>query len=228
MQLFKNIFQLFYPNLCITCHRELLQNELVLCSFCRHDLPLLPYNSYSNNKITQLFYGRIPVEKAVAFLRYQKEGKVRELMHHLKYKKREDIGEFLGNWFGNILKNSNEFNDIDCIIPVPLHKKRMQQRGYNQLTKFGKRLSEILEIDYIPNVLLRVSATKTQTFKQRFERFSNTQTKFLLRKNHNLQQKHILLIDDVITTGATLEACCNELLKIKDVKISIVTMAFTE
>ncbi len=228
MQLFKDIFHLFYPNLCTTCSRELLSGEEILCSFCSHDLPIINHKNFKNNQITQIFYGRIPIENATSFLYYRKVGKVRELIHQLKYKDNEKVGVFLGNWFGYILKEIQEFSDIDCIIPVPLHTQRLKERGYNQLTKFGETLSEILEIEYNPKILIRVTSTKTQTFKQRFERFSNTQTKFQLTNYSILKNKHVLLIDDVITTGATLEACCNELLKTKNLKISIVTMAFTE
>jgi len=228
MQLLKDFFQLFYPKLCTTCDKNLLNEEEIICSFCRHDLPIINHKDYKNNRVIQTFYGRVNVEKATSFLYFRKVGKVRDLIHQLKYKGNENVGTFLGNWFGQELKESNEFKDIDYIIPVPLHKKRLQERGYNQLTKFGQSLSKILEIEYLPEVLTRVSSSKTQTYKQRFERFSNNETKFLLTNKSTLKNKHILLIDDVITTGATLEACCKELLKTENLKISIVTMAFTE
>lgn len=228
MQFLNDIFRLFYPKLCTTCQRELLQNEAILCSFCRHDLPTIQHQDYKTNRVAKTFYGRVPVEKATSFLYYRKAGKVRELIHQLKYKNNQEIGSLLANWFGQRLKESNEFGDIDYIIPVPLHQKRLEERGYNQLTKFGEELSTLLNTTYLPNVLTRISSTKTQTYKQRFERFSNTQTKFLITDTSVLENKHILLIDDVITTGATLEACCKELLKAKNIKLSIVTMAFTE
>ncbi len=228
MQLLKDFFQLFYPNLCTTCNNKLLKGETVICSFCRHDLPIINHTDYKNNRVAQTFFGRIPIEKATSFLYFRKVGKTRELIHSLKYKGNQEIGVFLGSWFGEILSESNQFSDVDYIIPVPLHKKRLQERGYNQLTKFGEVLSEILNIPYNNNVLIRISSSKTQTYKERFERFSNSQTNFTLTDFTKFKNKHILLIDDVITTGATLESCCNELLKTENIKISIVTMAFTE
>jgi len=189
---------------------------------------MICYKDYKYNKITKAFYGRIPIEKATSFLFYRKDGKTKDLIHHLKYKGNQEIGTFIGDWFGQILANSNEFNTIDCIIPVPLHPKKQKQRGYNQLTTFGLSLSKQLKKPYITGVLIRTSATKTQTLKQRFERFSNSSTKFSVPDRSKLTNKHILLIDDVITTGATLESCCKELLTSENIKISIVTMAYTE
>ena len=228
MSVFNNFFQLFYPKLCAICDTQLIENEKTLCTFCRHDLPLMNISNYKDNKIIKAFYGRIPIVKATSFLFYRKEGKAKTLIHQLKYKGNQKIGIFLGNWFGNLLKDSNEFSDVDYIVPVPLHPKKEKERGYNQLTTFGKKLSEILAIPYQETILIRTTLSKTQTFKQRFERFKNTSTKFAITDNTYFIAKHILLIDDVITTGATLEACCNELLKTPKVKISIVTMAFTQ
>lgn len=228
MNYLKDVLHLFFPKICITCESKLLQSEKIICTLCRHDLPMICYKDYKDNKITKAFYGRIPIEKATSFLFYRKDGKTKDLIHHLKYKGNQEIGTFIGDWFGQILANSNEFNTIDCIIPVPLHPKKQKQRGYNQLTTFGLSLSKQLKKPYIEDVLIRTSATKTQTFKQRFERFSNNGTKFSVPDKSILTNKHILLIDDVITTGATLESCCKELFTSEKIKISIVTMAYTE
>lgn len=228
MQLLKDIFRLFYPDLCLNCNKNLLNQETILCSFCRHDLPQINLKNYQNNEITAVFYGRIPIRKATSFLYYRKSGITQQLIHHLKYKNRQDIGHFIGEWFGYELKESKQFESIDYIVPVPLHLKKLKKRGYNQLTTFGNSLSTILKIPYQPNVLHCVTTNETQTLKKRFERFTNTSTKFNLTNISFFENKHILLIDDVITTGATLEACCNELLKSKNITISIITMAFTE
>ena len=228
MKILKDFFSIFYPELCANCDNQLAQNENTVCTFCRHDLPLTNFTNYSENKITKTFYGRVLVEKANSLLFYRKEGITKKLIHELKYKGNEEIGTFFGNWLGEILKQNNQFSDINLIVPVPLHPKKMKQRGYNQVSKFGERLSEHLEKPYLENVLLRTSTSKTQTFKARFERFNNNDTKFQLNKTSNFKGKHILLIDDVITTGATLEACAKELQKMEGVKISILTMAYTE
>ena len=228
MKILKDLFRIFYPKLCANCENQLLQNENVICTFCRHDLPLTNYPNYVDNKIVQTFYGRIVIEKANSLLFFRKEGITQKLIHELKYKENEAIGAFFGNWLGEIIKENKEFSEIDIIIPVPLHPKKLKQRGYNQVTEFGKRLSFHLQKPFKEDVLIRTSTSKTQTFKARFERFNNIDTKFQLIDTSTLKNKHILLIDDVITTGATLEACAKELQKTEGVKISILTIAYTE
>jgi ComF family protein len=228
MQFLKDFFYLFYPKSCATCENKLVTNENILCTYCRHDLPLIGYTDYRKNKVTEIFYGRVPIEKGMSFLFFRKKGKGKALIHQLKYKGNEEVGSFIGNWFGEILSESKEFDGVDYIIPVPLHKNKLKKRGYNQVTKFGETLSVILNIPYKEKLLIRASSTKTQTLKQRFDRFKNIDTQFLLTDTCCCKDKHVLLIDDVITTGATLEACSKELLKIKGIKISIATMAFTE
>ena len=159
---------------------------------------------------------------------YRKKGNTQKLIHDLKYKGNEEIGVLFGNWLGEILKENKEFSAIDYIIPVPLHPKKLRERGYNQVTKFGQTVGKHLNITYLENSLIRISSTKTQTFKARFERFNNIDTKFLLTDPSFFDHKNILLIDDVITTGATLEACAKEFLKSKNCTISILTIAYTE
>ncbi|MFY0603826.1 MAG: ComF family protein [Flavobacteriaceae bacterium] len=228
MQFLKDISSLFYPKVCISCKQLLLTNETLICTTCRHDLPIICYKDFKKNNITSIFYGKIPIENANSFLLFQKEGKVKALIHELKYKGNQKVGNFLGDWLGHLLLEKNVFKDVDIIIPVPLHKKKLQKRGYNQLTTFGKKLGEVLKISYEEEILLRPLWTKTQTFQTKAERFSNLEKTFKISNSTKIQNKHILLIDDVITTGATLEACAMELLKTSGVKISILTMAFTE
>ena len=228
MNSIKDIFHLFFPKLCITCNTKLVLNENLICTLCRHDLPIICYTNFKKNKIAASFYGKVPVEMATSFLFYRKEGKAKNLIHNLKYKGNQKIGSFIGNWFGNNLKETGAFNEINYVIPVPLHPKRLKERGYNQLTTFGISLANQLNSEYLPNTLIRITPAKTQTFKQRFERFNKNETIFNLTDIEFLRDKHVLLIDDVITTGATLESCCRELLKTKNIKISIATIAYTE
>ncbi|MBU3010224.1 ComF family protein [Polaribacter vadi] len=228
MRILKDLFYIFYPKLCVVCDEHLLENENIICTLCRHDLPLTNFNDYKNNKVTQTFYGSVTIDKGYALLFYRKEGSTLNLIHDLKYKDNENIGVFFGNWLGEILKENSEFKDVDYIIPVPLHPKKLRERGYNQVTKFGKRLNFHLNIPLIENELIRISSTKTQTFKSRFERFRNLDTKFSLSNPSQFNNKHILLIDDVITTGATLKACAKEFQKSENCKISVLTMAYTE
>ena len=228
MQFLKDFFHLFYPKLCANCENNLTENETVICTFCRHDLPLTNFIDYKKNKVHETFYGRVSIEKAYSLLFFRKKGITKKLIHELKYKGNEDIGIFFGNWLGEVLKENKQFSDVDFIVPVPLHLKKMKTRGYNQVTKFGQSLSKHLKISFIENILIRTATSKTQTFKARFERFNNLNTKFLLKDASIFTNKHVLLIDDVITTGATLEACIKELQKTKGIKVSILTIAYTE
>ena len=228
MNFLKDLFYLFYPSICSNCSEQLLQNENVICTFCRHDLPLTNFTSYTKNKVSAIFFGRVTIEKAYSLLLFRKEGITKNLIHDLKYRGNEGVGIFFGNWLGEILMKNKEFSTVDLIVPVPIHLKRKKIRGYNQVTKFGERLSTYLNIPFIEDVLVRQSSTKTQTLKARFERFNDLETKFLVTNTTQFKGKHLLIIDDVITTGATLEACAQALLKTPDIKISILTMAYTE
>lgn len=224
----QNLFNLFYPNVCVCCDQYLLDQEKIVCIECRLDLPFINNSDISSNPLTQTLEGQVFLEKGASFLYYHPQGKVKKLIHQLKYKNNQKVGVFLGEWFGEKLLETNKFSDIDFIIPVPLHESKLKLRGYNQLTKFGKSLSSILKIEYLEGVLIRNSMTKTQTFKKRVDRFKNLINNFSIINTDILINKHVLLIDDVVTTGATLEACSIELLKVENVKISIVTIALTE
>ena len=228
MKLLKDLFYLFYPNICANCKEQLLQNEKVICTFCRHDLPLTNFKSYTRNKVSRIFSGRITIEKAYSLLFLRKQGITKNLIHDLKYRGNEGVGVFFGNWIGEIVAKNKEFSTVDFIVPVPIHAKKKKIRGYNQVTKFGECLSMHLKAPLNEDVLIRQSATKTQTLKSRFERFNDLESKFSARNTSIFKEKHILIIDDVITTGATLEACAKELLKTPGIKISILTMSYTE
>lgn len=227
MQFIKDIYYLFYPNFCATCQKQLLYNEKIICTLCRHDLPIICYNSFEKNKITAIFYGKVIIENAISFLAYTPQGKAQQLIHLLKYKGREDIGTFLGQWFGHLLKTEQLFTSVDMIIPVPLHRQKLKQRGYNQLSAFGNSLSKELHIPFLEHYLVKIATSSTQTLKDRFDRFHTIQTKFQLIDHTPLRHKHILLIDDVITTGATLIACTEVLKQVEGIQISIATMAYT-
>ena len=223
--MFKNIINLFFPPVCAGCHSFLVSNENVICTLCRHNLPLTNHHLNPENEAFKKFYGRIPVEYTPALLYFHKKGIVQELIHNLKYKGQEQIGTVLGEWYAEDLKNSLTIQSVDEIIPVPLHKRKLRERGYNQVTNFGNALSESLNIPYNPNLLVRNIYSKTQSKKNLLNRSEGIDSIFdvdFTQKDHN---KHFLLIDDVITTGSTLEACSNALLKIPGAKISIVCMA---
>ena len=225
---FNDFIELFYPKLCVICENKLVQGEVIICLICKADLPLTHYQDYKHNKIIDSFYGKVPIEKAMALLIFRKDSKTKQLIHELKYQGNQEVGYYLGNWLGEVLKENQEFSKADVIVPVPLHKKKLAIRGYNQLTTFGETLSDCLGIPFEQHQLLKTAATQTQTFKTRFERFTSSNATFKLKDDLFFQNKHVLLIDDVITTGATIERCTKELLKTKGIKISVLAMAFTE
>jgi ComF family protein len=224
MKPLKNILHIFFPEVCLCCDEHLINNENTICLNCRHDLPLSHFCSEKDNLVEQTFYGRIPLKSATTLFFFVKKGKVQQLIHHLKYNKQQQVGIFIGNWLGDEIIESRRFENLDCIIPVPLHKKKLKKRGYNQVTTFGESLSIKLNIPFYENILTRISSTKTQTKKIRLDRWKNVQELFFVQNNLALENKHILLIDDIITTGATLIA----LNKTKNLKVSIACMAYTK
>ncbi len=223
--MFKNIVNLFFPPVCSGCHSLLISNENVICTLCRHTMPLTNHHLNRENEAFKKFYGRIPVEYASALLYFHKRGIVQELIHNLKYKGQEEIGSVLGAWYAEDLKNLTILQSVDEIVSVPLHKRKLKERGYNQVANFGLVLSENLNIPFNGSLLIRNIYSKTQSRKSFLNRSDGIDAIFdtsFTEKDHN---KHFLLIDDVITTGSTLEACSHALLKIPGAKISIVCMA---
>jgi ComF family protein len=226
--MFESIINLFFPKVCSGCSSFLLSNENVICTVCRHDIPLTNHHLNPENDAFKKFYGRIPVLHTSALFYFHKKGIVQELIHNLKYKGHEEIGTILGDWYAEDLKNIELLESVNEIIPVPLHPKKLKERGYNQVTAFGTALSTSLNLDYNDSLLIRNVYSKTQSKKTLLGRTEGIETIFdvsFTEKNHN---KHFLLIDDVITTGATLEACSRALLKIPGAKISIVCMAMAQ
>ncbi|MFV8363174.1 ComF family protein [Flavobacterium sp. ZT3P35] len=223
--MFESLINLFFPKVCSGCSSFLLTNETVICTVCRHDIPLTNHHLNSENEAYKKFYGRIPIVHASALFYFHKKGIVQELIHNLKYKGHEEIGAILGEWYAEDLKTIALLHTADEIIPVPLHPRKLKERGYNQVTTFGKSLSASLKIDYNDSLLKRNVYSKTQSKKNLLGRTEGIETIFnvtFTEKDHN---KHFLLIDDVITTGATLEACSRALLQIPGAKISVVCMA---
>lgn len=202
-------------------------NETVICTSCRHELPLTNHHSETENEIIKKFYGRIPVEFGAAMFYFHKKGIVQQLIHNLKYQNHQEIGTMLGKWYGEELKFLEIVKNTDFIIPVPLHKKRLKKRGYNQVEKFGLALSSLLKVPYNDSILYRNIYSDTQTQKSFFGRTTIKKDLFDVVFSEIHQGKHFLLIDDVITSGTTIEACAKALLKIPDAKISIVAMAYT-
>ncbi|MEN2401325.1 ComF family protein [Flavobacterium sp. MC2016-06] len=223
--MFNYLINLFFPKVCSGCQTILMTNETVFCTSCRHEMPLTQYHLDCDNQAVKKFYGRIDIEHASAFLYFNKKGIVQEMIHNLKYKGHEEIGTFLGNWYAEDLKELILKTPFDTIIPVPLHKRKFKERGYNQVATFGKSLSESLNIPYDESILYRKKYSKTQSKKNLLGRSENIEDLFDVDFTAEHHQKHFLIVDDVLTTGATIEACSRALLKIPGAKISVVCMA---
>ncbi len=226
--MFKSLLNLFFPKTCSGCSSYLTANETIICTTCRHDIPLTNHYLNQENEAFKKFYGRIAVRHVSCFVYFHKKGIVQEMIHNLKYRGHEEVGSLLGNWYAEDLKLVPELTSATCIIPVPLHKRKLRERGYNQVATFGKALSTQLSLPYNDKVLIRKVYSKTQSKKNLLGRTEGIQSTFDVNFTTDDHNKHFLLIDDVITTGATLEACSKALLKIPGASISIVCMAMTE
>ena len=220
-----DFLNLFYPSLCKACGNPLLKNEEVICTYCLYHLPYTGYHTSEHNPVFKLFWGRSQLEFASAFLHFRKGGRVQQLLHQLKYNNCPEIGHHLGLLYSYQLEKESCFSEIDVIIPVPLHKSKQKLRGYNQSELFAKGLGVGLGKQVNTVSLLRETATETQTKKSRFARYLNTKEVFSLYKAEEVQGKHILLVDDVVTTGSTLEACINILNQNGMCKVSVATIA---
>ena len=223
-KILNDINSILVPEGCFGCNAHLSKGERLLCTVCRNQLPLTEYNYNDENPFDSIFYGRVPIKKSNSFLFFTENGIVKNLIHHLKYKNQEQIGAFLGEWCGELLLENNPPN-IDIVIPVPLHKKKLRKRGYNQVSKFAQRIATRLDAKYEENALVKLKNTKTQTKKDRFFRWQTNQGLYAPNDQISLKNKKILLVDDVVTTGATLEACAKALEKVEGVTIYALTMA---
>jgi ComF family protein len=225
--MFKNLLNLFFPKVCSGCKNFLFDNEYVICTQCRHEMPLTQFYLNPENEAVKKFYGRLDLVHVSCFLYYHKKGIVQEMIHSLKYRGHEEIGTVLANWYAEDLKDTAEIKTIDTILPVALHKKRKRERGYNQVATFGKALAKKWNIVYNEEILIRNQYSKTQSKKTFLERTTVAENIFDVVFDESHHNQHFLLIDDVMTTGATLESCGRAILKIPGAKLSIITMAFS-
>ncbi len=226
----KNIFSstlhLFYPHVCTGCGSDLLEEDNLLCLKCIHNLPHTNFANLANNPVEKDFWGRIPVESAYSQFYFAKEFLIQHLIHQLKYKGDTKIGFYLGEMMGKTLLDSNRFNTIDALIPLPLYADKEHKRGYNQATVICNGMSAVMNVPVLTGAVIRQHATETQTRKHRTERWENVKSSFKLAKETEMKGKHLLLVDDVVTTGATLEACGNVILQATNVKLSVATLAY--
>nr|WP_299072194.1 ComF family protein [uncultured Allomuricauda sp.] len=224
-KIINDINNILLPAVCFGCNAQLSRGEQVLCVVCRHELPLTDYNFSDENAVDLMFYGRFPIKKAASFAFFAKTGTVQNLIHHLKYKNQEHIGGFLGDWCGALVKNEKLLQTVDIVIPVPLHPKKEKKRGYNQVALFAQKIAQHINADYRDDILIKKSNTKTQTKKDRQLRWENTKEAFQLNNQPLETHAHILLVDDVITTGATIEACAKTISQLETVDISVLSIA---
>lgn len=225
--MFQSVYNLFFPKVCAGCETVLLKEEDIICTACLHRLPSVDNQKIAEEYIKNHFYGRIEVAHAAGLLFYEKKGLSQRLIHQLKYFGDERISGFLGNWLSEYLISTDWAKSVDIIIPVPLHKRRKQQRGFNQVTGFGMTLAKKLDCVYAEDILIKVFDSRAQVFKSRFARSELKDAYFTLRHEERLLNKHVLLVDDIITTGTTLERCAQNLLQGKPSALSIATMAIT-
>ena len=227
MKLIDNILSLFYPRLCAACGDALQQNESCLCLNCMLHLPETQFYKEHFNPLRQVFDGRVPVEEVTALMSYKKANKTQKILHNLKYHGQKEIGAVLGEHFGGQLITEERYRSIQYILPIPLHPKKQRKRGYNQSEWIAKGLSKGMGIPYLTDVLVRTQFTDTQTRKSRFARWQNVKEVFAVQNPEKVAFSHVLVCDDVLTTGATMEAAIRKLLEVEGVRVSVVTLAAT-
>lgn len=225
MNYFNDFLSLLYPQICQTCGNSLFKHERVVCHRCLHHLPKARFGADPKSPVAQIFWGRVPLQFVMVAFYYNKGNAIQQLIHNFKYRGNKEIGYFLGERLGEeIIKMES---DIDLILPVPLHPKKQRKRGFNQSEIIAQGISRKTAMDVRNDILFRKAFSSTQTRKSKYDRWQNVAEIFDLKNSDLLKNKHLLLIDDVITTGATIEACCHCLLKIEGVRVSVGAVAYT-
>ena len=223
----KDFISLFYPEVCLSCGEGLTNQEEFICTACMYKLPKTNFHTQPDNILYKTFYGRAELNAAAAYCHYQKGNMVQDLVHELKYNGKKELGTYLGKWYGQDLKQSPAFEKIDVIVPVPLHKRKLRKRGYNQSAYFAYGLAHGMGAACIENALIRVKNTETQTKKSRYSRWENVKDIFGVANKEALAGKHVLLVDDIITTGATIEACVQALKDVPLASLSVASIGYT-
>ncbi|WP_317899527.1 ComF family protein [Aurantibacillus circumpalustris] len=226
MALINDFLSLIYPRHCEACSNNLFAHEVFLCNYCKLNLSKSNYHKYEDSELARTFSGRVPMHTAASFYLYEKSGKIQKLLHAIKYQEQKELAEYLGELYGKELAKDNSFNTVDSIIPIPLHKNKLKARGFNQSEWFAKGLAKSLNKTLDVNSLVRVVDTATQTKKRKFQRWENVEGIFKLDTEILPANKHVLLVDDVVTTGATIEACWQALKHVPGIKVSLASIAF--
>ncbi|WP_455667913.1 ComF family protein [Phocaeicola sp.] len=225
MSIRTDLWELFFPRCCLICGNRLSHGEKMLCLNCLSGLPRTGFHLQKDNPVECNFWGKFPVERATSYLYYAKGGDVRQLLYELKYHNNKEVGEIMGRTMAAELMPSHFFEGIDLIIPVPLHRRRERQRGYNQSGCLAQGISAVTGIPVHPGIMVRSRYTETQTHKGQYERWENVQDLFVCSFPEQLENKHVLLVDDVLTTGATIVSCADALRAVPGLRISVLTLA---
>jgi ComF family protein len=222
----KLLANLIFPPLCPGCNEPLPEENMMLCTLCRHNMPFTNHYLQADNEAYVKFLGRLPVVHVSALLYFHKEGIGQNLVHNLKYRRQQQVGTLMGQWHGKNLYQVSVLQDVTDVIPVPLHPKKLRERGYNQAARFAIELAKALNASYNDRLLLRATYNKTQTQKNKEKRAEIINAAFKVNYSQSDHNRHFLLVDDVMTTGATLEACGRLLLQVPGARLSIVTIAY--
>ena len=220
----ESFLHLLFPHICAGCGSDIVSEESVLCIRCMDAMPETNFELHPDNPVEKIFWGRLPLAAATAQFYFTKESLMQHLMHQFKYKGNKELGLQLGRIMGDQLKRSGRFTGVDALVPLPLFPSKEKRRGYNQAAVLCEGIAESIKVPVWDKIITRPWHTETQTKKGRMERWKNMEGKFVLADAAITGNKHLLLVDDVVTTGATLEACGNELLKTENVMLSVVTL----
>ena len=225
LRLWNDLLDLFYPTTCCACAMPLVGNEECLCTSCRLTLPRSQSHAISSPELTNKFAGKVVVSFVYTFLKFEKGGRVQRLLHQLKYKNRPEVGQVVGRIYGEELRAGAVQTQIDLLLPIPLHPRKKAQRGYNQSDMFAEGLSETLRVPWSAEVLARAQFTSTQTRKTRLERFENVSGIFEVVRPSEVIGKRVAIVDDVVTTGSTLESAVATLIEVGAKEVSVITIA---
>lgn len=226
MSLFRDLVGLVFPEVCAACGNPLVLNEKMICTSCLLHLPRTFYSREKDNPVSQVFWGKLDVYSATALYLFKKGSRVQHLLHQLKYKGNREIGIYLGTLLGYELKESDLFNTVEAVVPVPLHPRKQRKRGYNQSEVIAEGICRSLAASLDARTLVRVHYSETQTKKSRYTRWENVRDIFAITPGTDLAGRHVLLVDDVLTTGSTMEACASALLTIPGLRLSVACIAF--
>jgi len=223
----ESFLHFLFPHVCEGCGTDVLNHDHFLCLQCHSSLPKTDFHLYPNNPIEKIFWGRLPLTNATAQYYFTKDSAMQHLMHQLKYRGNKELGVYLGRLMGHALSQSNRFLYVDALIPLPLFPAKERKRGFNQAMVLCQGIAEVLEKPILKNAITRTSHTDSQTKKNRVQRWENMEGRFEISDKEAIKGKHLLLVDDVVTTGATLEACGAELLEVENVQLSVATLCFS-